>query len=117
MVYNANMEKTEEKPAEAPQQPTEQGPQKPVMDVAPPPANDKPADPAQPAQPAEQPVPAPNDPNLPPDPQEPLPEAPAPQKPAKQKQPGSHVGLAIVATIVIVLGLAALATFAFLQNN
>jgi len=37
--------------------------------------------------------------------------------PKLKKQPGSGVGLAIVATVIIVLGLAVLATFAFLQSK
>jgi uncharacterized protein HemX len=39
----------------------------------------------------------------------------APKPPKPPRQPG--VGLAIVATMVIVLGLAALATYAYLQTN
>ncbi len=45
---------------------------------------------------------------------------PAPKKaeakPAAPKQPGTGVGLAIFATVVIVLGLAALATYAYLKT-
>lgn len=37
-------------------------------------------------------------------------------KPARPKQPGTGIGLAIFATIVIVLGLAALATYAYLKT-
>ncbi len=44
------------------------------------------------------------------------PKAPKPPKPPKQPHaPG--VGLAIFATVVIILGLAALATYAYLQTN
>jgi hypothetical protein len=42
------------------------------------------------------------------------PEAPA--KPKVPKQPGNGVALAIIATVVIVLGLAALATYAYLAS-
>lgn len=40
----------------------------------------------------------------------------AEHKPSTPKQPGTGVGLAIFATIVIVLGLAALATYAYLKT-
>jgi len=38
-------------------------------------------------------------------------------KPAATKQPGSGVGLAITATVLIVLGLAVLATYAYLKTT
>ncbi len=43
------------------------------------------------------------------------PVAPAPPKPPKQR--GDNVGMAITATVVIILALAALATYAFIQTK
>ena len=97
------MDKKEEKPSDVPTQPAAQ---QPGQDVAPPPTADKRAE----EKPASAPAEAPTDVSA----EQPIQERPAPPKP---KQPGSHVGLAIVATIIIVLGLAALATFAFLQSK
>ncbi|MGC1177378.1 MAG: hypothetical protein WA843_04885 [Candidatus Saccharimonadales bacterium] len=83
----------------------------PVMDVVPPPI-EKPADQAN---------------------SSPVPDTPVKQKDAKHaakaakkaaakqptlpKQPGHGVGLAIFATVIIILGLAALATYAYLKTN
>jgi len=70
----------------------------PVMDVVPPPAADKP----QPAAPNPTPAPA---------------AKPAkPAKPVTPKQPSNGVGMAITATVIIVLGLAALAVYAYLKT-
>lgn len=80
----------------------------PVMDVvAAPPESAKPHESAAPAdkptgKPAEPPKPAP---------------APKPAKPSQPKSPGSGVGLAIFATVIIVLGLAVLATYAYIQTH
>lgn len=78
----------------------------PVMDVRPP-ETSAPATAEQPVKPVEQKQP-----------EKPIDEKPAdlpkPVIPKKPRQPG--VGLAIVATIVIVLGLAALATYAYLKT-
>ena len=83
-----------------PQQPS--GPP-PVMDVRPPEATDKP----EPPKPREDKQPEAAEP---PQKQE-QPKAVVPKKP---RQPG--VGMAIVATVVIVLGLAALITYAYLKT-
>ena len=40
-----------------------------------------------------------------------------PAAPIKPKQPGNGVGAAIAATVIIVLGLAALATYAYLKTR
>ncbi len=40
-----------------------------------------------------------------------------PKKPAAAKKPGNGVGMAIFATMVIVLGLASMATYAYLQTQ
>lgn len=42
---------------------------------------------------------------------------PAPKSPTKPKPPGNDVRLAIIATVIIVIGLAALATYAYLQTS
>lgn len=54
-----------------------------------------------------------------PEPQETTQAAPAkePKKPPQPKQPKSGVGLAIAATVIIVLGLAALATYAYIKTR
>ncbi|HTB48548.1 MAG TPA: hypothetical protein VK712_00515 [Verrucomicrobiae bacterium] len=41
----------------------------------------------------------------------------APAKPTTPKQPSSGTGLAIFATVIIVLGLAALATYAYIKTR
>ena len=82
----------------------------PVMDVvaAPPPES-----PRSPETPDTPPKPAEPDKthDKPPKP------APPPKPPKPPKQPGSGVGLAITATMIIVLGLAALATYAYIQTH
>lgn len=71
------------------------------MDVVAPPAGDHPEAPLP-----RQPEPAKK------------PDKPAPAaKPPQPKQPKNGVGLAIFATMVIVVTLAALATYAYLQTN
>jgi hypothetical protein len=61
----------------------------------------------------DQKAPAPNDK---PDEKKPAEAAPAvPPKPKAPKQP--NIGLAITATVIIVLGLAALATYAYLKSR
>ncbi len=47
----------------------------------------------------------------------PQPAKEAPAKPVVPKQPASGVGMAIFATVVIVLGLAALAAYAYLKTR
>ncbi|HEX7633346.1 MAG TPA: hypothetical protein VF401_03400 [Candidatus Saccharimonadales bacterium] len=74
----------------------------PVMDVVAPPPASPPAEPS--ASPAVAPV----------EPKKQAKPAPAPTKPPRQ--PSNGVGMAIFATVVIVLGLAALATYAYLQT-
>lgn len=75
----------------------------PVMDVVPPPAT--PAADKAPAEPA---------------PTNAAPTAPAPAvklaKPVTPKQPSDGVGMAIAATVIIVLGLAILAVIAYLKT-
>jgi len=76
----------------------------PIMDIAPPPvapsSSTDQALPEPPKQEAEIPH-----------------EAPKKQKVTKPpKQPGSGVGLAIVATVIIVLGLGAIAAYAYIQT-
>ncbi|MDB5164636.1 MAG: hypothetical protein JWL89_262 [Candidatus Saccharibacteria bacterium] len=39
------------------------------------------------------------------------------QRVVQPKQPGTGIGLAIFATVIIVLGLAALATYAYIKTN
>lgn len=73
----------------------------PIVDVAPPPA----------PQPAPQPTPDVTS-LLPPE--EVKSKQPKPPKPPKQ--PGTGVGAAIFATVVIVLGLSAIAAFAYMQT-
>ncbi|HXE09805.1 MAG TPA: hypothetical protein VN554_00055 [Verrucomicrobiae bacterium] len=91
----------------------------PVMDVVPPPTDQPMASAQSDPSPAVQAVP--------PDDETPAPDSPAPQKaavPAKPQQPTTPkqsgkpgVTTAIVATVVIVLGLAILATYAFLKTR
>lgn len=83
--------------------PTIEAPQPPVMDVQPPAPAPAPDVPADKQRSKESPEPA-----------KPAPKAVKPKAP---KQPGSGVGFAIAATVVIVLGLAALATYAYLQTK
>lgn len=83
-------------PVPAPPQESPTGgtpPSGPVMDVVPPPlAEPKAKAPAKP-------------------------EPAAPVKPAPPKQPGSSVTVAIIATVIIVLGLALLAVYAYLKTQ
>lgn len=44
-------------------------------------------------------------------------EKPKPKAPPKPKQPKTGVGMAVFATVIIVLGLAAMATFAYLKQT
>lgn len=83
-------------------------PPAPVMDVRPP---------IEEQVPEEQPKPIPPDHELPAHASEP-PQPPRQQKaPPVPKQPRSGVTAAIVATVIIVLGLAALATYAYLKTR
>jgi hypothetical protein len=96
--------------ASAPHHPDPKPAQPPVMDVVPP----KPTEPPK-APPKEE---RDNDP--PPTPHSAEAAHHKPDKPAvakPPKQPGSGVGLAIFATIVIVLCLGALFTYAYLRTN
>jgi uncharacterized protein HemX len=70
-----------------------------------------------PPQPTEAPVAAPPELDEKPQPVAPKKEQPKPTTPPKPKQPGTGVGAAIVATVIIVLGLAALATYAYLKTR
>jgi hypothetical protein len=79
----------------------------PVMDVT--------APPAQSPQLNEAVAPAP--PETEPGPDQGEKKAPVPPKPKLPKEPKSGVGFAIFATVVIVFGLAALATYAYLQSK
>jgi uncharacterized protein HemX len=79
-------------------------PAKPVMDVAPPKPPEVHPDPSEekPDKPAKTDKPAPK------------PKRPAPPK---KSADNSGVGMAIAATVVIVLGLAAMATYAYLKTQ
>ena len=100
------MDPNAEKPVETPQAPA----QPTAMDVvAPPPAQktdnqqDVPQSTADPKQQTEQPKAEAKQPT---------------QKPPKPpKKPGNGVGLAITATVIVILGLSAMATFAYLQTQ
>jgi hypothetical protein len=70
----------------------------PVMDVVPPPAEPEPA-------PAETPA------------EKPAPKPPAPPKPASPKQTNGNVIAAIFATVIIVLGLSAMAVMAYIKTK
>jgi len=108
----------ESKPESAPKPEAPKPAHGPVMDVvAPPPAatagEDKPHQPPQEDKPHattdEQPA-TQSDPDKPVAP-------PEPQKPVTPKPPHTGVGLAITATVIIVLGLAALAVYAYLKTK
>jgi hypothetical protein len=74
----------------------------PVMDVAPPPASPAPIE-ELPSEPQNQPDQQANKPSKPP-------------KAGRSDEPKSGVALAIVATVIIVLGLAAMATYAYMKQ-
>ena len=85
--------------------------QPPVMDVTPPRPAEPPKVPPKEERDNDPPQPTPHSAES----AHHKPEKPAVAKPPKQ--PGSSVGLAIFATIVIVLGLGALFTYAYLRTN
>lgn len=96
----------------------------PAMDVvaAPPPQTDRPAPTAGPIDPSSDKPHAPPPADSPPDGKAPvklskLELPPKPAKPVTAKQPRSGVGPVVFSTIVIVLGLAALAVYAYLKSK
>jgi hypothetical protein len=104
----------EQKPASPPE--VQNPPPAPVMDVVPPPALDK-SETAAPSDSAVSQDDKPVDPKAN-DNEKADDKGPAkPTTPKPPKQPGNGVGLAIVATVVIVLSLAVLATYAYIKTQ